>query len=178
MIRESTKHQPYTYSLKTAAFASVAGGGGASLDTGNICTNAILFYLVPPDGALSIENLYCHLIMEFDASVASQYRILRKIGIVDEDRHPVFHGAPNRMKLFDVNWQADSNGKIDKRIDLSALLKKDDVTYRDYFMPIDAPETGYTYIYLEFDETQLNNAQLGRIVLWKADALYTTVGIV
>lgn len=168
-MSESTKHQPYTYSLKTVAYV----GQGT-----DICTNVIMMYIVPPDNALSIENLYMHLVMQFDASIASGDRVLRKIGISDEFTSEYFFGAPNRLKVFDVNIAADANRMIDKRIDLSALLKKDDVAYRELIMPLGAPETGYTYIYLEFDsDLQLNNS-VGSIKLWKADALYTTVGIV
>lgn len=168
-MRESTKHQPYTYSMKTVAYV------GTGTD---ICTNVIMMYIVPPDGALTIENLYMHLVMQFDAAVPVGDRVLRKIGISDEFTSEYFFGAPNRLKVYDVNIAADGSRMIDKRIDLSALLKRDDVLYRELIMPISAPETGYTYIYLEFDADQKENNSLGSIKLWKADALYTTVGIV
>lgn len=168
-MSESTKHQPYTYSLKTVAYVGMGT---------DICTNVIMMYIVPPDNALTIENLYMHLVMQFDAAVPVGDRVLRKIGISDEFTSEYFFGAPNRLKVFDVNIAADANRMIDKRIDLSALLKKDDVLYRELILPITAPDTGYTYIYLEFDEDQKNNNLLGSIKLWKADALYTTVGIV
>lgn len=166
-MSESTKHQPYTYSLKTVAYV----GSGT-----DICTNKILMYIVPPDNALTIENLYMHLVMQFDAAVPSGDRVLRKIGISDEMAGLL--ETPNRLKVFDVNIAADVNRMIDKRIDLSALLKKENVLYRELLMPIGAPETGYTYIYLEFDSDQIFNNLLGSIKLWKADALYTTIGIV
>lgn len=168
-MSESTKHQPYTYSMKTVAYV------GTGTD---ICTNVIMMYLVPPDGALTIENLYMHLVMQFDAAVPVGDRVLRKIGISDEFTSEYFFGAPNRLKVYDVNIAADGSRMIDKRIDLSALLKRDDVLYREMILPISAPETGYTYIYLEFDADQKENNSLGSIKLWKADALYTTVGIV
>lgn len=168
-MSESSKHQPYTYSLKSVAYVGMGT---------DICTNVIMMYIVPPDNALTIENLYMHLVMQFDAAVPSGDRVLRKIGISDEFTSEYFFGAPNRLKVFDVNIAADANRMIDKRIDLSALLKKDDVLYRELILPITAPDTGYTYIYLEFDEDQKNNNLLGSIKLWKADALYTTVGIV
>lgn len=169
-MSESTKHQPYTYSLKTVAYV----GQGT-----DICTNMIAMYIVPPDNALTIENLYMHVVMQFDAGVPSGDRVLRRIGIYDEFVNPnIFGQQPNRAKMFDVNIAADVNRMIDKRIDLSALLKKDDVLYRELLMPLGSPETGYTYIMLEFDSDQAFNNLLGSIKLWKADALYTTVGIV
>lgn len=166
-MSDSTKFQPYTYSLKTVAFADSGSG---------ICTNKIMMYVVPPDNALSIENISMHLMMQFDASIPSGDRVLRKIGISDEFAPLV--STPNRLKVFDVNIAADVNRRIDKRIDLSALLKKDNVLYRELILPIAAPETGYTYVYLEFDQDlQLNN-NVGSLNLWKIDALFTTVGIV
>ena len=168
-MSESTKHQQYTYSLKTAVYIGIGT---------DICTNVIMMYVVPPDNALSIENMYMHLIMQFDAAVPVGDRVLRRIGISDEFTSEYLFGAPNRLKTYEVNIAADGNRMIDKRIDLSALLKNDDVLYREQILPIGAPETGYTYIYLEFDADQKNNNLLGSIKLWKADALYTTVGIV
>ena len=168
-MSESSKHQPYTYSMKTVAYA----GQGT-----DICTNVIMMYIVPPDNALTIENLNIHLIMQFDAGVASGDRVLRRIGISDEFTSEFFFGAPNRLKVFDVNIAADVNRIIDKRIDLSPLLKKENVLYREIIMPISAPETGYTYIYLEFDADLQDELTVGRMKLWKADALFTTIGIV
>lgn len=168
-MSESTKHQPYTYSLKTVAYVGMGT---------DICTNVMMMYIVPPDNALTIENLYMHLVMQFDAAIPVGDRVLRKIGISDEFTSEYFFGAPNRLLVFDVNIAADASRIIDKRIDLSALLKKDNVLYREQILPITAPETGYTYIYLEFDIDLKENNLVGSTRLWKADALYTTVGIV
>lgn len=174
-MSESSKHQPYTYSLKTVAFGRNASNTGSSL----ICTGSIIFYPVPPDGALTIENLYVHLIMQFDAAIPSAARVLRKIGIIDTPISPLFFPSlVNRLKTLDVNIEADANRIIDYRIDLSSLLKKDDVAYRGVFEEDSTPENGYTMVYLEFDETLESTSNVGSILQWKTDALFTTIGIV
>lgn len=176
-MSQSAKKQPYTYTLKTATF--VGGDNGFGGDYGFICGNGIIFYLVPPDNAITIENLYVHLIMQFDTSVASADRVLKKIGIIDAPANPVFFPALiDRLKTFDVNIAADGNRMIDKRIDLSGLLKKDDVAYRGVFSDSSTPDNGYTMVYLGFDDGLMFQSNTGAIKLWKIDALFTTIGIV
>lgn len=176
-MSESSKKQPYTYTLKTSTF--VGGDNGFGGDYGFICSDGIIFYLVPPDNALTIENLYVHLIMQFATSVPSGKRVLKKIGVIDAPVSPTFFSSLiDRIKTFDVNIAADGNRMIDKRIDLSALLKKDDVAYRGLFSDSSTPDNGYTMIYLGFDESLKNESTIGNIKLWKADGLFTTVGIV
>lgn len=176
-MSESTKKQPYKYTLRTSTF--VGGDNGFGGDYGYICSNGIIFYLIPPDNALSIENLYVHLIMQFETTVAADKRVLKKIGIIDAPSSPYFFaGLVDRLKTFDLNLAADANRMIDKRIDLSALLKKDDVAYRGLFSDAATPDNGYTMIYLEFDESLVLESIIGKVKLWKADGLFTTIGIV
>lgn len=176
-MSQSTKNQPYTYTLKTATFVGGANGFGG--DYGYICSNGIIFYLVPPDNAISIENLYCHLIMQFEATVPVGQRILKKIGIIDAAASPTFFPSLiDRLVTFDVNIAADGSGNIDKRIDLSALLKKADIAYRGVFADAATPDNGYTMIYLGFDDALAQSSNIGKVKLWKADALFTTIGIV
>jgi len=176
-MSQSAKKQPYTYTLKTATF--VGGDNGFGGDYGFICGNGIIFYLVPPDNAITIENLYVHLIMQFDTSVAAADRVLKKIGIIDAPVNPVFFPALiDRLKTFDVNITADGNRMIDKRIDLSGLLKKDDIAYRGIFSDSSTPDNGYTMVYIGFDDSLAFQSITGAIKLWKIDALFTTIGIV
>lgn len=176
-MSETAKKQPYTYTLRTTTF--VGGDNGFGGDYGYICGNGIIFYLIPPDNAITIENLYCHLIMQFDTSVSAGLRTLKKIGIIDAPANPVsFASLIDRMKVFDVNIAADVNRMIDKRIDLSALLKKDDIAYRGVFSDASTPDNGYTMIYIGFDDSLVFQSITGAIKLWKADALFTTIGIV
>lgn len=176
-MSESSKKQPYTYTLRTSTFVGGANGFGG--DWGFICSNGIIFYLIPPDNAISIENLYCHLIMQFEPTVPEAQRVLKKIGIIDAPVNPTFFPSLiDRLKTFDVNIAADGDLMIDKRIDLSALLKKDDVAYRNLFADASTPDNGFTMIYLGFDDLLVNSGNIGKIKLWKADGLFTTVGIV
>lgn len=176
-MSQTAKKQPYTYTLRTTTF--VGGDNGFGGDYGFICGNGIIFYMIPPDDAITIENLYCHLIMQFDTSVPADLRVLKKIGIIDAPVNPVFFPSLiDRLKTFDVEIAADVNRKIDKRIDLSALLKKDDVAYRGLFSDASTPDNGYTMIYLGFDDSLRFQSITGAIKLWKADALFTTIGIV
>lgn len=176
-MSESTKLQPYKYSLKTVTF--VGGDNGFGGDYGFICSDGMILYVVPPDGALTIENLYVRLKMQFDSSVAAGDRVLKKIGIIDAPSSPTFFSSLiDRLKTFDVNIVANGSREVDIRIDLSALLKKDDVAYRGLFSDSSTPDNGYTMIYIGFDSSLAEAGTTGKVIVWKADALFTTVGIV
>lgn len=175
-MSESTKKQAYKYTLQSTTF--VGGDNGLGGDYGFICSNGIILYQVPPDDAISIENLYVHLIMLFEVTVDVANRVLRKIGIIDAPVSPTFFPSlVDRLKVYDVNIPATGT-TIDKRIDLTSLLKKDDVAYRSLFADASTPDNGYTMIYLGFDDELQNSALIGKVKLWKVDALYTTRGIV
>lgn len=176
-MSESSKHQPYKYSMKTVAFARYTGG---VVNNSIICTNTIIFYMIPPDGALTIENLYMHLKMRFASGVASGARVLRKVGVIDQVTAPsLFPFASGyRLKTLDLDLVADGNRYIDLRLDLTSLLKKDDVAYRNLFTDDSTPDDGFTMVYLEFDESLKNENNIGEIHIWKTDGLFTTIGIV
>jgi len=163
-MSETTKLQQYKYSLRTMAIAP------KNMPNGYMCNDVFYVYPVPPDNAITIENLYLHLIVKFNVSVASGDRIIRKIGIANE--RPTFTSrfSPNRLRTYDVNLSADPTTRIiDTRIDLSALLKKDNVRWRDFYT--DPATTDQTYVYIE------TPAGGGDLILCKMDCLYTTTGI-
>jgi len=169
---ESAKHQPYTYSLKTAAFANNT----------NICNNGVYMYLVPPKNALSIENMWTHINFQFDAGIPSGQRVITNIGIsagypLDFSISGSTPKTDGTIRKLPVNWAADPTTRIiDKRIDLSSLLRKDVAGYRDFFLDFTDPDEDYTYIWVEFG-VPVNTSITGKMNLWKADALYTTIGI-
>jgi len=143
------KIQPYTYSLKTAAEMGVL-----------TCGFIQYCYIVPPEDALSIENLRTHLIVKFCADVPEEFRVVKI----------------TYKKVFDVNKVADVNGIVDFEIDLSTLLKKDNVEYWQDLN--DFPTTG-TFVYVELDPNVgnywvINVNYVAEIKLWKVDALFTT----
>ena len=67
------KLQPYPYSLKTILAANQSA-----------CLNRFFLYMLPPKDALTIENLFCHFVFQFDAGVAAADRVVQSIGIVDQ----------------------------------------------------------------------------------------------
>ena len=165
----TTKLQAYTYSLRSTAIAPT------NMPNSYMCNNRFLVYPVPPDNAITIENLYLHLIVKFASTVPSGSRKIWRIGI--GNNYPLFGNDPNRFKFYELNAAADPTTRIaDVRIDLSALLKKDDVRWRDYFDLNDPSVVGYTYIVIDL-LGELMGGSNGDLILCKMDALYTTKGI-
>lgn len=160
-VLTSNKKQEYTYSLKTVA-----------ADTTNIlttfCTGAALFYLVPPEDAINIQYLRTQFKFKFDSSINVAYRRLDRIGIIDAKFSPTYE------RYLDLNLIADGNREVEVNINLTPLLKKDNVAYTLFE---DAFGTGYTYIYIQLAPELENTGSVGEMRLWKADALFTTLGI-
>jgi hypothetical protein len=77
------------------------------------------------------------------------------------------------MRTLDLNVAADVNRKVDLKLDLSHLLKKDNVGFRDLF----EEPSGLTYVMIEPDDALVGNNNIGTIDLWKIDAQFTTQGI-
>lgn len=156
-----TKNQEYTYSLKTVA-ASYPG----TLTT--MCLGKALFYLVPPDNAQTIQYLRTQFKFRFDSSINSAYRRVDRIGIIDAKFNPTYE------RYLDLNLVADGNREVELNVNLTPLLKKDNVAYTLFE---DAFGTGYTYIYILLAEELSDTGSIGEVLLWKADALFTTQGI-
>lgn len=168
-MSETTKLQPYKYSLRTTAIAP------RTVSNGYICNSKFYVMPVPPEDAISIENLYLHLKIRFSASVAAGSRKILKIGVANE--RPAFaEDIPSRLRTYDVNLSADADRYIDTTIDLSALLDHDAVGYKGYF-DFEDPAKQYTYIYFELPSELINTGGLGDLVICRMDALYTTLGI-
>lgn len=156
-----TKNQEYKYSLKTVA-----------ADTTNIlttmCLGRALFYIVPPQDAQSIQYLRTHFKFKFDSSIPSGYRRLDRVGIIDAKFGATYE------RYLDVNLIADANREVELNINLTPLLKKENVAYTLFE---DAFGTGYTYIFIELAPELYETPSIGEMRLWKADALFTTLGI-
>lgn len=163
-MSEKTKLQEYKYSFKSAAFTSVG--------VVNICQDKILFYLVPPQDALSIQYLRTHLKFQFESSVASGDRIIEKIGIVSAYEYD--ETGLDYFNAININQAADGSRNIELNINLTPLLKKTNVNYSIELTP---PGDNYTMIWVKFPNNLYGNLSVGRILLWKADALFTTTGI-
>lgn len=162
------KQQPYPYSLKTA-----------SIGTYSICGRRIFMYLIPPKDALTIERLYTHFVLQFNASIDTADQVVQSVGIVSEIPLTDSTDATYQRRL-ELNTQADSNRRVDIGIDLSHLLKNDNVAYEEGgFDPAD--DEGFTFVEIRLSDNlnsgHPNYLNTGTIELWKIDALFTTVGI-
>lgn len=138
------------------------------------CQDRTYFYITPPEDAISIESLIIHLKMTFDAGIASGDRVLKSLGIGSS--FPLFIASnPAYFKELAVNQSADANRKIDVKIDLSTLLKKDNVRYRGIFGNFVTDD--YTYVIIKTADNNRGVTTVATIDLCRVDAQYTTKGI-
>lgn len=71
---------------------------------------------------------------------------------------------------------ADANRRVDLSIDLTHLLKHDNVSYEEDAFD-DGPTTGYTAVEILLADTLRETSTVGTIEIWKIDGLFTTTGI-
>jgi hypothetical protein len=164
-MSESSKHHFYHYTARSVVLADYAWCGGK-----------ILLYVMPPEKALTIENMFVHFKATFDSAIPSGQRLVKSISIVD--KRPFFYDSNsdvNYMRTLDLNILADGSRKVDIKVDISHLLKKDNVGFREYFSDSSTPNL--TYVMIEPDDSLIGNNNIGRIDLWKLDAQFTTQGI-
>lgn len=163
MTQIASKNHFYPFTLRLATLSNIA-----------FCRDKFYMYPVPPEDALSIENLFIHFKFTFDAGVASGNRIVEWIGIGSE--FPTFiTDEPAYFRKIDLNQAADANRKVDIKLDLTTILNKDNVRYREYFeTPV---TTDYTYVIIKLSENLRDTSTVGTAQLCKLDALYTTKGI-
>lgn len=163
-----SKLQAYPYSLRTV-----------SMKDTQICGYRFMYYMLPPKDALTIERLHTHFVMQFASGVASADRYIESVGIVDEIPLLINQTA-NYQRRQAVNLQADSNRRVDLSIDLTHLLKKDNVAFEEVgFDPAD--DSGFTFVEIllspNLNSSNANYLNVGDIELWKTDGLFTTTGI-
>lgn len=159
------KQQAYPYSLKTVLASNQAG-----------CFNRFYLYMLPPKDALTIERLFCHLVFQFDSSVAAADRVIQSLGIVDQLVPFPITATSNYQRRQAVNLQADANRRVDVSMDLTHLLKRTNVAYEEDAFD-DGPTTGYTAVEVLLSDNLQNTATVGTIEIWKLDGLFTTIGI-
>lgn len=159
------KQQSYPYSMKTVLCADQS-----------MCTARAFLYMLPPKDALTIERLYCHLVMQFDSGIAVGDRVLESIGIVDELVPFPMQAISHYQRRQTLNLQADSNRRVDVSLDLTHLLNRSNVAYSESVLD-DGPANGYTAVEMKLPDTLQYSGITGTIELWKIDALFTTTGI-
>lgn len=170
-MSETTKKQPYKYTSKNISYSNVYQSGN------QICGGGVDLYMIPPKNALTIENLKTRLRVQFPSSVPVGNRVLKRYGITI-GTGSLFIEDRDRTRLLDVNIAADANRIIDFTFDLTPFLKKTAVAYREQLLDIGDLDLDCMYITAEFIDDISNPENVGgTIEIWKADALYTTVGI-
>ncbi len=162
-MSQSSKFQAYPYSMRTV------------LGVTDFCTDRTMFYIVPPEDAITIENLFLHFVLLFDAGIAVADRMVKEIGISDE--FVSLGSVAGYSRNYTLNQAADVNRRVDISIDLTALLNKDNVGYREDILDAGDPTTGYTYIEVKLPESLRDTVVVGTVEMWKVDALFTTQGV-
>lgn len=161
------KIQPYKFTQK-----SFFDSHWSTMVVGYFCIKRIYLVVYPPEEAISIEGLRTHIRLIFMSAVSAAKQKIVRIGIIDDvDFYTGTFGPhgvdvlPTPGKYIDLNISADANRMIDFSINLSSLLTK--------------ANTGNSYIYIDFPSDIETDAfgYIGDVILWKADALFTTTGI-
>lgn len=159
-MSRSTKSQFYRYTLRSSA----AQGG--------VCTDRIFVYPVPPENCLTIESIFLHLRLQFDAAISSAGQVLEFVGIANE--RPLFSGDdPAELKKIDLNIAADGNRRIDIKLDLTSLLNKQNVGFTS-LLSADYEVGDQTHIMIKFPNSLRPVLSVATIEICKVDCLYTT----
>lgn len=162
-MSQSTKVHFYEHTLRSAAATELS-----------LCRDKAYFYLVAPKNAQTIENMYLHLKMTFDAGVPSANRVLQYIGVGNEYPFFIESDPSGYFNKLDLNLAADAvTRKIDLRLNITPLLKKENAGWRDRFNA----EDNLTYIIIKTADANRDINTVASVELCKVDALYTTTGI-
>lgn len=162
-MSQSTKVHFYEHTLRSAAATGLS-----------LCRDKAYFYLVAPKNAQTIENMYLHLKMTFDAAVPAPNRVLQYIGVGNEYPLLIEQDPSGYFNKLDLNLAADAvTRKIDLRLNITPLLKKENAGWRDRFNA----EPDLTYIIIKTADANRDVTTVASVELCKVDALYTTTGI-
>lgn len=160
-MSKSPKSQFYRYSLKTGGLINAF-----------MCSDKAWLYLLPPEDAQSIENLYCHVKITFDSSVATSSQKLKAIGISSVPYDNGIYGAPSYEREIELNLQADGSRVIDTVLDLTTILNKENVRFANLFG--DFSFNDFTMVYIKLADALQDQLVVGTINIWKIDATFTT----
>lgn len=153
-MSETTKNQFYRYSMRT----TIAGGGW--------CAKKFAIQQFPPDNAQSLENLFLHLRVEFNAGMATADKGIARVGIVDSFPGYGAVGSVTRARFLEVNQAAVAN-IVNLKLDLTSL--------------VDKAAINTTYVFIEtlnatndFTTDLASGLNGGDIWICKLDGIYTT----
>lgn len=161
-MSQSTKSQFYRYSLRTAALTGYT-----------MCTHKAYTYISPPEDAQTIENLFCHLKITFDSAIDAGSQVLEEIGIASEWPFSRVQ-VPTYLNTIQLNQAADANRVIDIKIDLTSMLKKDNVRFDVTDSTGNFLQNDMTLVYIKLPDSLIDESNVGTIDIWKIDALFTT----
>lgn len=157
-MSSSTKKHVYPYVLRSSAYANLS-----------TCQDKIVFYLIPPENALTIEQMFIHLKGTFDAAVPVANQVVAYIGV--GSTFVAIDATPANFKTITLNRAADGSRKVDIKLNITSLVNKLFAGYRDNLGSI---ATGTpTYITLKLADAFRNTSGFFIIDLWKMDGLYT-----
>lgn len=139
------------------------------------CVPKFYLYLTPPENSLSIENLKTHIRVKFDTAIIPvAYRKITRVGVQNSMDSLA---TPTHKRYLEVNASADGSGIVDLFLDLSSLIKKDNVefwpgggaSYPDAtnYLYLEVPVETYGYL------APPTYWKIGDVQLWKADGLFT-----
>lgn len=167
-MSEQTRNQEYTYQYRSVALAQSSTGGTFP----RFCGAGVIMQPSIPDTLLELKNIYAHIVLRFDASVATaNQKLLYLGGEFDQRLDGSLIVDPTRAAF--VNVSADANRYIDCKMDLTkwkeSMLPDPTVLFTDR----QQPQLGLRAV------TDLTGTQniTGDIILWKLDLIYTTKGI-
>lgn len=160
-MSKTTKSQFYRYSMRSVCATDV-----------QFCTKRIMMELYPPDEALSIENLFCHIRITFDNTLPTADKVLHRIGIISDYTTYSEQDQASYFRYLDIDRVAIDD-VIDMRIDLTSLLNKENVgTIGDAGVFTDGTAT---IVFLEgANAFSTSDNNVGTINIWKLDGTYTT----
>lgn len=171
-MSKGTKNQFYRYSLRSVCARGMS-----------MCNNIFMLEVLPPDNALTIENLFMRVRVTFDSAVPSGLRRIDRVGIVSEFQPfgQTFQNLDHHAALV-VNKTADGNRVIDFTVDMSTLLKKTNIEANQGVFSSSADQATLMYLELPLELIGFvidppGTIVYGSIDVWKADAIYTTTEI-
>ena len=164
-MSESTKSQFYKYSMRSVCAVGIS-----------YCARRIGLEILPPDNAMTIENLFMHLKMTYDGTIPTADEVLERISIISgfPAYTPGSAEAEDYYRSLEVNLTPTAD-VIDVFIDLTSLLNKNNPGSPNQFETDDLAtivfleNKGYTGA-IDTDGPQTT----GTINIWKLDAIYTT----
>lgn len=157
-MSSSTKKHFYPHILRSSAVVAIG-----------TCQDKIVFYLIPPENALTIEQMFIHLKGTFDVSVATGDQVVQSIGV--GSTFGAIDAVPVGFKSIPLNIAANVSRQVDIRLNITSILNKANAGYRDNLGSIAVGTP--TYIYLKLADNLRNTSSKFTIDLWKMDALYT-----